>query len=48
MRSLTDETFQESNLPSQNMDGRKKYVSGKHKLYGYKVEISVLPIGFYL
>lgn len=44
-RYATDVTFQQSNRPSGNMTEGKKYFSGKHKLYGYKVELSVLPIG---
>ena len=45
-RYATDVTFQQSYRPSGSMAEGKKYFSGKHKLYGYKVEVSVLPNGF--
>jgi len=45
-RYATDVTFQQANRPSGNMEEGKRYYSGKHKLYGYKVEVSVLPVGF--
>jgi len=38
-------TFQQTNRPSGNLQEAKVFYSGKHKLYGYKVEVSVLPIG---
>lgn len=38
----TDVTFQQANCPSVNIQEEKKYYSGKHKLYGFKVEVSVL------
>jgi len=41
-----DVTFQQSNRPSGNMQEGKNYFSGKHKLYGYKVEVAVRPNGF--
>lgn len=41
-----DVTFQQANRPSGNMQEGKKYFSGKHKLYGYKVEVAVRPNGF--
>ena len=44
-RYATDVTFQQSNRPTGNMQEGKKYFSGKHKLYGYKTEVSVLRIG---
>ena len=44
-RYATDVTFQQANRPSGSLEEGKKYYSGKHKLYGYKVEVSVLPIG---
>lgn len=44
-RYATDVTFQQCNRPCGNMQEGKKYFSGKHKLYGYKVEASVLPNG---
>lgn len=40
-----DVTFQQANRPSGNMQEGKKYFSGKHKLYGYKVEVAVRPNG---
>lgn len=44
-RYATDVTFQQSYRPSGNIQEGKLYFSGKHKLYGYKVEVSVLPNG---
>lgn len=44
----TDVTFQQCNRPSGNMAEGKKYFSGKHHLYGYKVEASVGPDGICL
>lgn len=41
---ITDVSFQKYNWPSGNMSEGKKYFSGKHKLYGYKANISVYPI----
>lgn len=41
-----DVTFQQSYRPSGNMQEGKKYFSGKHKLYGYKVEVAVRPNGY--
>ena len=40
-----DATFQQTNRPIGNMREGKTYFSGKHKLYGYKVEVCVLPTG---
>ena len=40
-----DVTFQEANRPSGNMQEGKKYFSGKHKLYGFKTEVTVRPNG---
>ena len=40
-----DITFQEANRTSGNMQEGKVYFSGKHKLYGYKVEVAVRPNG---
>ena len=40
-----DVTFQMANRPSGNMQEGKKYFSGKHKLYGYKMEVAVRPNG---
>ena len=42
-RYATDVTFQQSNRPGGNLQEAKKYFSGKHKLYGYKLEVSVMP-----
>ncbi|KAE8955893.1 hypothetical protein PR001_g31928, partial [Phytophthora rubi] len=44
-RYATDVTFQQSNRPTGGYSNAKKYFSGKHHLYGYKVEVSALPIG---
>ena len=44
-RYAVDVTFQQYNRPSGSLQEGKKYFSGKHKLYGYKMEVSVLPIG---
>lgn len=44
-RYATDVTFQLANRPSGNMQEGKVYYSGKHKAYGYKTEVSVLPTG---
>lgn len=47
-RYATDVTFQQSQRPRGNMEEGKSYYSGKHKLYGYKTEVSVLPNGLAL
>ena len=39
----TDVTFQQSFRPSGSVQEGKRVFSGKHKLYGFKVEMSVLP-----
>ena len=44
----TDVTFQQTNRPSGNHQESKRYFSGKNRLYGYKVEVSVLPNGLAL
>lgn len=41
----TEMFFQQCNRPSGNMQEGKFYFSGKHKLYGFKTEVSVLPNG---
>lgn len=41
----TNVTLQQTNRPSGNLRESKKHFSGKHKLYGYKLEVSVLPNG---
>ncbi len=40
-----DVTFQQANRPSGKMQEGKRYSSGKHKLYGFKVEVSARPNG---
>eukprot|EP00171_Calliarthron_tuberculosum_P021722 IDg21722t1 len=40
-----DVTFQQANRPCGNMQEGKVYFSGKHKLYGFKVEVAVRPNG---
>ena len=42
---ITDVTFQKRNRQSGNHQESKRYFSTKHKLYGYKFEVSVLPSG---
>ena len=44
-RYATDVTFQQAFRPSRGIEEGKRYFSGKHKLYGYKVEVSVMPNG---
>ncbi|ETM35310.1 hypothetical protein L914_17756 [Phytophthora nicotianae] len=44
----TDVTFQQSNRPSGSMAESMPWYSAKHKLYGFKVEVSVNPRGFHL
>ena len=44
-RYATDVTFQMANRPCGNHEEAKPYFSKKHGLYGYKVEMSVLPNG---
>lgn len=44
-RYTTDVTFQQTNRPTGNIQESKLYYSGKHNLYGYNVEVSVLPDG---
>jgi hypothetical protein len=41
----TDVKFQVSNRPAGKFMEQKHYFSGKHKLYGYKIECSVSPSG---
>ena len=41
----TDVRFQQSMRPSGSHMESKPYYSRKHELYGYKTELSVLPIG---
>ncbi|KAH9113515.1 hypothetical protein AeMF1_012296 [Aphanomyces euteiches] len=42
----TDVTFQQTPIPTGSYVEKKLYFSGKHHLYGHKVEVSVLPNGF--
>lgn len=44
-RSATDVTFQQDNSATGTLEQSESYFIGKPKLYGYKVEISVLPKG---
>lgn len=44
-RYATDVIFQQSNRPMGRMQETKIYFSGKHHLYGFKTEVSVLPNG---
>lgn len=44
-RYATDVTFKQANRPMGNMAASKTYYSGTQKLYGYKVEVSVVSIG---
>ncbi|ETL92768.1 hypothetical protein L917_08970 [Phytophthora nicotianae] len=41
----TDAIFQQANKSNSNMNAIPQYYSGKHHLYYYKVEVSVLPNG---
>lgn len=47
-RYATDVTFQQAYRPSGSLQEGKLYYSAKHKLYGFKVEVSVLPNGYAL
>ena len=47
-RYATDVNFQQEFRPSESIEEGKRYFSGKHKLYGYKVEVSVMPNGLAL
>ncbi|KAJ8577028.1 hypothetical protein ON010_g2179 [Phytophthora cinnamomi] len=38
-------TFQQANMPGGTQQERASYYSKKHKLHGYKTEVSVLPTG---
>lgn len=44
-RYSTDITFQQAKQPSGNIQEQNLYFCGKHKLYGYEVEVSVSPNG---
>ncbi|KAF0723660.1 hypothetical protein Ae201684P_006926 [Aphanomyces euteiches] len=41
----TDVKFQPAYKPAGRFEEQKEYFSGKHKLYGYKIEVSVAPPG---
>ncbi|RHY23469.1 hypothetical protein DYB32_009185 [Aphanomyces invadans] len=45
-RYATDVAFQRTNIPVGSYAEKKLYYSGKHSLYGHKVEVSVVPSGF--
>ncbi|KAF0684580.1 Aste57867_23451 [Aphanomyces stellatus] len=45
-RYATDVTFQQTKVPVGACTEKKLYFSGKHNLYGHKVEVSVLLNGF--
>ena len=45
-RYARDVTFQTAFRPSGSVEEGTRYSSGKHKLYGFKVEVSVTPNGF--
>lgn len=47
-RYAVDVTFQRAERPSGSVAEGKKYFSGKHKAYGFKSEVSVLPNGLAL
>ncbi|KAE9133659.1 hypothetical protein PF010_g2742 [Phytophthora fragariae] len=47
-RYATGVTFQQANRPAGTHSEAITYYSGKHHLYGYKVEVSVLPTGLAL
>jgi len=42
-RCAIDVTFQQAYRPNGSMQEGKVYFSGKHKLYGFQMEASVLP-----
>ncbi|RHY27691.1 hypothetical protein DYB25_011205 [Aphanomyces astaci] len=44
-RYATDVTFQQTNVPAASYGEKKLFFSGKHHIYGHKVEVSVLPNG---
>lgn len=44
VRHATDVTFQQCNRPTGNIQHSKPHYFEQHKLYGYKVEVSVLGI----
>lgn len=45
--STTKIIFQESKRPSKNVLKSRKNISGKHKIYGLLIELSVLSVGLY-
>ncbi|KAH9111855.1 hypothetical protein LEN26_002681 [Aphanomyces euteiches] len=44
----TDVKFQPAHRPGGSFMDVKRYFSGKHKMYGYKIEASVSPAGAYV
>lgn len=44
-RYATDVIFQQSNRPSGTLSEGRVFFSGKHHMYGFKTEVSVLPNG---
>jgi len=44
-RYSVDVTFQQGNMPSGTQAERAEYYSAKHKLHGFKTEVSVIPTG---
>jgi hypothetical protein len=44
-RYAVDVTFQQANMPSGTQQERASYYSKKHKLHGFKTELSVNPTG---
>jgi hypothetical protein len=44
-RYAVDVTFQQSTMKSGSQEERAVFYSAKHKLHGYKTELSVIPIG---
>lgn len=43
VKYATDATFQQSIKPFETIEKTREWSSKKHKLFGYKVEVSVLP-----
>lgn len=47
-RHATDVIFKQSSKPLRTIDKTRVWYSKNHELFGYKVEVSVLPIGLAL
>lgn len=45
IRYATDVTLQQANRHFEDLEEGQRYFSGKYKLYGFKLEVSVLSIG---